>query len=346
MNVERWVNTRRPSWEKLEELLRLVDQSGVSKLDRQQLQELGRLYRTASADLSRARAAKLGQNVLIFLNNLVVRAHNQVYQTKRNRWGDLVRYLLVGFPSCVRANFGYVFVAFLMTVIPMSISFAMTVKDNQFAQLEMVKGQPLVPEQVWSSIEKKKMWTDSAQDNSPAVSSLLSTNNIKVSINAFVLGITYGIGTVLLLAGNGLHLGAVFGLCYSYGMLHSIGTFISGHGVFELLAIFISGGAGLMLGKALLLPGQYRRVDALRIGAKTAGSMFGGCIGMLLIAALIEAFISPRTDLAPEAKMLVSLATAMLLILYFGFAGQNGDRQSSSKSPLAKLPDSKAAGAR
>lgn len=338
MNVERWVNTRRPSWEKLEELLRLVDHSGVAKLDRQQLQELGRLYRTASADLSRARAAKIGQNVQIYLNNLVVRAHNQVYQTKRNRWGDLVRYLLVGFPSCVRANFGYVFVAFLITVVPMSISFAMTVKDNQFAQLEFMKGSPLAPEQIWSHLEKKKMWTDSAQDSSPAVASILASNNIKVSIYAFVLGITYGIGTVIILVTNGLHLGAVFGLCYSYGMLQNIGTFISGHGVFELLAIFISGGAGLMLGKALLLPGQYKRIDALRIGTKTAGTMFGGCIFMLLIAASIEAFISPRTDLPPEVKMLVSLATAMLLILYLGFAGQEDRKPSVNKTSDTPTP--------
>ncbi len=335
MNVERWVKTRRPSWEKLEELLRLVDQSGVAKLDRQQLQELGRLYRTASADLSRARAAKLGQNVLIYLNNLVVRGHNQVYQTKRNRWEDLVRYLMVGFPSHVRANFGYVFLAFLLTVIPMSIGFAFTVNDKHFAQFEYARGQALVPEEMWSMIEKKKMWTDSVQDNSPAINGIIATNNIRVCINSFVLGITYGIGTALLLACNGLHLGAVFGLCYVYGMLPNIGTFVAGHGVFELMAIFISGGAGLLLGKALLLPGQLKRIDSLRIGAKTAGALFGGCIPMLLIAGLIESFISPRTDLTPEVKLTVSLATAALLILYFGFSGLDAKnaQPNTSRAP-------------
>lgn len=326
MNVERWVNTRRPSWEKLEELLRLVDQSGVAKLDRQQLQELGRLYRTASADLSRARAAKLGQNVLIYLNNLVVRAHNQVYQTKSSRGQDLLRFLLVGFPSLVRANFGYIFLAFLLTTIPLAISFCMTVDDKHFAQLEYAKGSPLVPEEIWAMIEKKKMWTDSAQDFSPAFFGMITTNNIRVCINSFVLGLTYGVGTTLLLAMNGLHLGAVLGLCYLYGMLPTIGSFITGHGVLELMAIFISGGAGLVLGKSLLLPGQYKRVDALRMGAKTAGGLFGGCIPMLIMAGAIESFISPRTDLSPEVKMTVSLATAALLVLYFGFSGLDAEK--------------------
>src|SRR5271163_2812603 len=118
MNVERWIRSRTPYWQKLEQLLRLVDQRGLGCLGRLQLQELGRLYRSTSADLSRARALKLGQDLQVYLNNLVVKAHNQVYQTQRNRWLDFVNFLWIGFPALVRKHILYVAVSFLIFLVP------------------------------------------------------------------------------------------------------------------------------------------------------------------------------------------------------------------------------------
>ena len=99
MNVERWLKTRKKAWDELDSLLTLTDKDGVSALGRKQLQELGRLYRSTSADLSRARALKLSNDIQVYLNNLLVRAHNQVYQTDKNRWKDLFSFLWVGFPG-------------------------------------------------------------------------------------------------------------------------------------------------------------------------------------------------------------------------------------------------------
>lgn len=98
MNVERWLKSKRLSWQQLEDLLKVVDKRGLKALDRQQLRELGRLYRATSADLSRARALKLSNEVQVYLNNLVVKAHNQVYQTHDDRLGSLWRFLYRGFP--------------------------------------------------------------------------------------------------------------------------------------------------------------------------------------------------------------------------------------------------------
>lgn len=72
-----------------------------------------------------------------------------------------------------------------------------------------------------------------------------------------------------------------------------------------------------MIGKALLFPGNWGRVDALKKSARPALRMFGGCIPMLLIACLIEGFISPRTDVGPELKFSISIGTAVLMLLYF-----------------------------
>lgn len=316
MNVERWLKTRRVCWQSLEDLLKIVESRGLKALNRQQLQELGRLYRAASADLSRARAMKLGSDVQVYLNNLVVKAHNQVYQTRNDRLSSLGNFLAVGFPRLVQENILYVFTAFLLVVVPGLGCYREALHDVHFGQMEMAPGHPLVPDEIWHQIERKQMWTDSVQDHSPAIASLIATNNIKVSIVAFVMGVTFGLGTVFVLVQNGMHLGTVFGVCQQYGMAGKLLAFVAGHGVIELSAIFISGGAGLMMARAMLFPGLYRRLDALRLVAPSAMGMFAGCVMLLLVAGMIEGFVSPRTDIQPETKYLVSLATALILLLY------------------------------
>lgn len=316
MNVERWLKTRRTSWEKLEELLKLTDKKGMAGLDRQQLQELGRLYKSTSADLSRARALKLSHEVQIYLNNLVVRAHNQVYQTDRNRWMDLFRFLWEGFPRLIRENVLYLVLSTALFLIPAVGSACAVMKDVKFAQLEMSKGAPLVSDDMWNTIQHKRMWTDSMQDQSPTTFSMIATNNIRVSILAFVAGITYGFGTVFVLVTNGLSIGTVFGLCAAHGMIHRISAFVAPHGVLELTAIFISGAAGLVIGKSLLFPGRYKRLDAFKKACKVALGMFGGTVPILLIAGCIEGFISPRTDVPADAKYVISVCTLIFLMLY------------------------------
>src|SRR5436190_8413571 len=107
MNIERWVRNRRPTWQQLEELLHLIDRRGMASLNCEQLRQLGKLYRAASADLSRARALSIGGEIAVYLNHLVVKAHNQVYQRPVNRWRDLAAFLFDTFPVTVRENVVY-----------------------------------------------------------------------------------------------------------------------------------------------------------------------------------------------------------------------------------------------
>src|SRR3989449_6563306 len=96
----------------------------------------------------------------------------------------------------------------------------------------------------------------------PVVASRIITNNVQVAFFAFAFGITAGIGTLLLLTLNGLFFGAVLGLFANYGLAGWLLTFVAGHGVLELTAIFIAGGAGLLVARALIAPGDLTRRDA------------------------------------------------------------------------------------
>lgn len=316
MNVERWVARRQLTWQKLEDLLKQIDKRGLPSLSREELQQLGRLYRSCASDLSRARAMGLGMDITSYLNNLVVKGHNQVYQSPRNRWKDLGHFLWITFPSVFRAHLAYVLAAFLIFMVPTVVVWSMIMDDINVARMELRPGSPLVSDEMWNYIEQKKMWTDSLQHESPAGSSFIATNNIRVCILGFALGLTFGIGTIFILVMNGLMLGGTFAVCQHYDMAHRLAAFVAPHGVFELTAIWVSAAGGLVIAKALWLPGPYRRTQALRMAGKPAMILFAGTVPLLLIAGLIEGFISPRTDIAQEVKYSVSLATAAILLLY------------------------------
>ena len=118
-------------------------------------------------------------------------------------------------------------------------------------------------------------------------------NNIQVSIIAFAGGVLAGIPTAWILLLNGLILGGLTGLTANYGLASGLWTFVIGHGVIELSVIFMAGGAGLSLGWAIFKPGLFSRRDALMLAArKSIILIFGGAL-LLIIAGLIEGFISP-----------------------------------------------------
>lgn len=316
MNVERWVASRQVYWQKLEELLKKVDKQGLSSLSREELQSIGRLYRSAASDLSRARVMGLGADISGYLNSLVVKGHNQVYQSPRNRWQDLWHFLWIRFPAIFRANIIYVLISFCLFMLPLLGTWAMILNDVNIAHMDLQPGHPVVPDEMWSFVEKKQMWTDEVAKQSPAASSFIATNNIKVSLIAYILGVTGGVGTLYILITNGILIGGVLAACQLHGMAHRLIAFVAPHGVFELSAIFISGGAGLMLAKGMLFPGRYGRATSMKLMAREGSILFLGCVPLLQIAGTIEGFISPRTDLLPEYKFAVSFATLMLLLLY------------------------------
>ena len=129
----------------------------------------------------------------------------------------------------------------------------------------------------------------------------------------------FTLGTVYVLITNGMLIGAVGGLCHIYGLSLPLWSFISPHGYIELSVIFIAGGAGLMMGYSLINPKLATRKLALRDAAKDAVRLIGGCIPFLVIAGIIEGFISP-SSLKPWLKLAIGAGTGILLYVYLFLA--------------------------
>ena len=148
-------------------------------------------------------------------------------------------------------------------------------------------------------------------------------NNVKVTMIAFATGIAAGVGTFMILFYNGLMLGVVGAAVAARGPHVAWGfwSFVAPHGVIELTAIFIAGGAGLMLGWAVLSPGEYTRSTALKLVGREAFKLMLGVASMLLVAGIVEGFLSP--SMLPNAvKLSCAAVLGTALYSYLFMAGK------------------------
>jgi uncharacterized membrane protein SpoIIM required for sporulation len=140
-----------------------------------------------------------------------------------------------------------------------------------------------------------------------------------VALTTFAAGITLGLGTAYLMLLNGLLIGVIAAACAEAGMSLQLWSFVAPHGALELPAIFIAGGSGLRLAQGLLFPGFLPRRTALGHGAREAAHLVLGMMPILVVAGLVEAFVSP-TDMPVPQKFALAGALFALLVVYLSSA--------------------------
>jgi len=319
----RWIDKRRPHWERLESLVKASGGKSVASLAPADLQELALLYRQTASDLATVREDPTNSTLARYLNQLLGRAHNLIYMGRKASRRGIWTFYKEGFPAIFRETFRdtlTAFVIFLAAAIP---AFLMGIADPAFSR-------HLLGPHMIETIEKHKMWTDSIVTVKPLASSMILTNNLSVSFATFALGITAGVGTVYMMLVNGLLIGVVSVACWREGMSLQLWSFVAAHGILELPAIFIAGGAGLGIARGLLFPGTLPRRESLaRAGARSVRLVLG-TIPMLLIAGFVEGFVSP-TDLNYKIKFLLSGALGTLLVLYL-LSGRTAREQAAGET--------------
>ena len=296
----------------------MLDQSktsGLKSLSRFDLQELSLLYRQTAADLAAIREDKASVHFSRYLNQLLVRAHNTIYSGHRASAMSVVNFFWKTYPAAFRRNLRHCALATAIFAVAGLVGAVLTFQNPDF------KVKLLGPQMV-DTIDRHQMWTHSIVGIKPVASSAIMTNNMSVGFTTFALGITAGLGTIYMMAFNGLLIGVIGVACYLAGMSLDLWSFVAPHGVLELPAIFIAGGAGLRIAQGLLFPGVLSRRDSLARAGLEAVQLILGTIPILIIAGIIEAFVSP-TGLAIPLKFSMAAALFVLLNLYLFGLGRD-----------------------
>ena len=332
MLPNRWMALRQDNWARLAALLQRAQHSGLRALPAPELRELGVLYRQVAADLSAVRAEAGAHATLeAYLNQLLHRAHTLVYRGSAGRVSarGSLRFLLVDYPRLFRRMLPYVAAALALFAAAAVLGALCTEARPAFARASLGP-------RMMDTIEHHKMWTESILSAKPQASSAILTNNISVCFFTFASGITFGLGTLFLLGNNGWQMGVISAACAQHGLGLSLWSFVASHGALELPSIFIAGGAGLRLAAGLLFPGYLARKQALTQAGADAVRLVAGTVPLLVVAGLLEGFLSPTH--APAAlKFSVCAALLSLLACWLTLGGREAAPDGRDSTASAAL---------
>jgi uncharacterized membrane protein SpoIIM required for sporulation len=313
--MSRFVNERKNNWQRLEDLLSILESSSLRGLSRMEVREFGELYRRAASDLAIARAETRDPKLINYLNSLVIRAHGRIYRAESQGTNLAWNFFAKDFPQTFRRNFRYFVVAFTVFVSCAVFGFAITWRDMDFSQF--------VSADVRELVRANQKWWLSLNEANQVSSSQILTNNILVTFRVFAMGAFFGIGAIYVLAFEGARLGSVFAVCYKidaeFG--NALASFVVGHGVIELSCIYICAGAGMMIGYAMINPGNLTRPQALKKKGLEATRIVIGCAFLLVIAGIIEGFLSP-SNLPPLVKFGTGILTGIAMYSYLFLVGR------------------------
>jgi len=298
-----FVRARRTAWERLGAL---VARAGGSRLPLEEVEELDRLYRRAAADLAHARRRFAGSDAEGYLAELVAAAYRALYRPRPRRaaLADLLRATI---PATCRRHLGALGLALALLATGAAGGALAVALDPGAAEL-------LVPQSVREAVAAHRMWTGHLLSASPGVSgAALLHNNVTVATLSFGLGLTAGLGTALLLVLNGALLGAVLAHAAAHGMGGQVLAFLAGHGPLELSALLLAAQAGFVLATALVDPGEWPRRAALQLAGREAAVLLLVVVPALVLAALLEAGVSPTGAFSglERGALGLGLATAL-----------------------------------
>lgn len=326
MNKRQFLRQRRSAWKQFESLLQSMDGVSLRKMKSREISVYSRLLRELSNDLATIRSRDWGQALVEYLNALVARGHSAFYSAPPTDASPLVRFLTTGFPRLFRRRIAYFLAASVLFFVPGAVAWGVIQTNPGLAprliaaeQLEEYDAMYSARTDDHGAEESSTNWFEFGEERT-AMAGFYVHHNVGIALQCFARGILFGLGTIYTLLFNGIAIGAVGGYLVAQGHGGRFLSFIVSHGSFELTAIAVAGGAGLMLGDALVHPGNRTRLEALRVQGIEAVQIAGGAAAMLVIAALIEGFWSP----APIPAIFKYTAGGVLWILVFLYLGLAG----------------------
>src|SRR6266705_239702 len=276
--AERFVMPKREGWETFRALAARAERLGLKQLGAAEIPGFAAQYREVASDLARARTYGVDPRVLEYLERVVSAGHNALYGRHTGQRVPIVRLALRELPAAVVEARAFVLAALLLFALP-AVTGYLAIRERPAIAEEVLPDEMIARARAGAGRRAEGVgYAEAPSMYLPVVASRIITNNVQVAFFAFAFGITAGVGTLLLLTLNGLFFGAVLGLFANYGLAGWLLTFVAGHGVLELTAIFIAGGAGLLVARALVAPGDLTRRDAIVLAGRHGVRMVGAAV--------------------------------------------------------------------
>lgn len=307
MDIRQFVKQHREDWQHLEQAINHLNKKR-KKVTGEEIFAFQRLYQKSAQHLSYSQTYYPDADVTAYLNGLVSKSHNLLYRDQMSSFQQIKYFFTAKFIGLLLNQWAFIVMAMLLFLFGGLAAFLSVVNDP-------LHFYAIFPAEMGAAVDPEQLGEGHEAIDSSLMSAEIMTNNIQVAILAFAGGITFGLVTAYVLIYNGLIVGALAAVYWHAGMSYEFWAYIVPHGMVELAAIFIAGGAGLLMGYKLFVPGKYSRGYQLKVNASRSVQLFLGTIPLFIIAGIIEGFITPST-LSLEMKYVVALVTVIGLLLY------------------------------
>ena len=277
--------------------------------------ELAGLFIEVTDDLSYARTRYPRSQTPKYLNQLAARVHLAIYRNKKEGWAEIKKFWTNDAPAAIRGLlFPQLFWAGVVFVMAVAVGALSSARDDGFVRL--VLGDAYV-EMTLRNIREGNPTGVYQHDDAWEMFLFIAFNNLRVAFLMFAAGLSAGILTFYLLLYNGVMVGTFFYLFWEYGAGSRAWPVIMIHGTMELFSICVAGGAGFALARGILMPGTYKRLEALRLEAQKALTVAMAAVPFILVAALLESFVTRHADMPLALNYLIVLTSAAACVGYF-----------------------------
>lgn len=301
-----FVKNNSSKWKQFEELLNTKDKNNPN--------EIPSLYIDIIDDLSFAKTFYPDSQTSAYLNQLAARAHQIIYNNKKEKKGRIVAFWKEELPELMFQSRRQLFYTFLIFFIATLVGAFSEANDGNFVRL--ILGDSYVNRTIENINNGDPLAIYKTQDELDMFFTI-TINNISVAFKAFVFGVLFSIGTVLVLITNGIMLGSFQYFFYEKGVLIDSLLTVWLHGTIEISVIIIAGCAGLVMGNSILFPGTYSRIHSFQNGAKKGLKIVLGTVPLFIIAGFIESFITRHSSISVVFDVFLILFSLALIIGYF-----------------------------
>jgi uncharacterized membrane protein SpoIIM required for sporulation len=335
IDLQRFIAAGRPRWEELEKALDQLEAHPRQRLDLDQIRHFHLLYEQTAADLARLTTFSAEPETRRYLEQLVARAYGEIHETRErqsriNPW----KWFFGTLPQTFRRRARAFYLSVLITLAGCALGgFALALDPD--AKPALMPFSHLLEDPAKRVAQEEQARAAQRMDGvKTSFASYLMTHNIQVSILTLALGMTWGLGTIVMLFYNGVMLGAVVVDYIRAGQTKFMIGWLLPHGSVEIPAILIAGQAGLILARALIGWGERTPLATrLRTVAPDVITLMFG-VGVLLVwAGIIEAFLSQYHEpvIPYSAKILFGLINLIVLFTFLTRSGR--DRSETLESP-------------
>ncbi len=341
IDLEKFVTAERPHWTELERMLNRLENEPDFEPDLDALRRLHYLYERASSDLARIATFSSEPEVHRYLENLVARAYGEIHETRQRAHRIRpVEWFMVTFPRTFRRRVGafWLATALMLAGTVVGVAALLFEPDAKAMLMPRMFASHLGDPARRVAEEEQRVGSDRLSGRKTTFSAQLMRNNIQVSINALGLGLTYGIGTIIVLFYNGIILGLIGADYVQAGYGKFLAAWLLPHGSIEIPAILIASQAGLVLASALIGRGSRASLhERLRAASPDLATLIGGVAVLLVWAGFIEAFLSQYHEpvIRYEVKIAFGLVELGALIAFLSRAGIKPTKAELEESGMA-----------